>query len=155
MSASSEFFKAKIRTAALNSVRDGIDASAKMLQTKIKQTLNQGKSNVVTRTRVRNTSRGAAGSTYRQWVSGAPAGAPPYKDTGNLGRSITVDTSKLDSAKPSAQVGTNVVYAPALEFGSRRNAPHPFMRPTLADNQKAIKDKFQKVMAGQFRRYMR
>ena len=154
MSASSEFFKAKIRTAALNSVRDGIDASAKMLQTKIKQTLNQGKSNVVTRTRVRNTSRGAAGSTYRQWVSGAPAGAPPYKDTGNLAK-IQVDKSKIDTAKPSARVGTNAVYAPALEFGSRRNAPHPFMRPTLADNQAAIQTKFQKVVAGKFRRYMR
>ena len=154
MSAKGEFFKAKIRTAALNATRDGVEASAILLQTKLKQVLNQGKSNVVTRTRVRNTSRGAAGSTYRQWVSGAPDGAPPYKDTGNLAK-IQVDKSKIDTAKPSAKVGTNAVYAPALEFGSRRNAPHPFMRPTLADNQKAIQTKFQKVASRQFRRYMK
>ena len=155
MSAKGEFFKAKIRTAALNSVRDGVEVSAIRLQTNIKKILNQKDSGKEVRTRVRNTSKGAAGSTYTVWTSGAPAGQPPYKFTGELGRRIDVDLSRIDTAKPSARVGTNLVYARPLEYGSRRNAPHPFMRPTLVNSKTELAELFQKKVFASFRRYMR
>ena len=47
----------------------------------------------------------------------SPAGSPPAKQTGSLGRSIQLDTSRLNDKKPSARVGTNLVYARIQEFG--------------------------------------
>ena len=34
-------------------------------------------------------------------------------------------------AKYTAYVGTNLFYAPYQEFGTRRMAPHPFLRPAI------------------------
>jgi phage gpG-like protein len=52
-------------------------------------------------------------------------GDPPAPDTGTLRNSITTEqVSPL-----VVRVGTNVIYAPPLEFGTVRMAPRPFMRP--------------------------
>jgi len=154
MSAKGEFFKAKIRTAALNATRDGVEASAILLQSNIKKVLNRKDSGKEKRKRVRNTSKGVVGSSYTAWTSGAPAGEPPYKFTGDLGRRIVVDLSNINTDKPSARVGTNLVYAAPLEYGSRRNAPHPFMRPTLVNSKTDLRDAYQRVFAIVFRRQM-
>jgi len=154
MSAKGEFFKAKIRTAALNAVRDGIDVSAKRLQTNIKNACNQG-SSLDYRVRTRNTSKGRKGSTYKTWVRGSPPGKPPFNYTGNLIRSIKVDESQLKTDKPKARVGTNAVSAPPLEYGSRRNAPRPSLRPTLVNSKTELTELFQKKVFASFRRYMR
>lgn len=52
------------------------------------------------------------------------AGDAPAVDTGRLRQSITA--LKVDDGH--WRVGTNVVYAPYLEFGTRRMAARPFMR---------------------------
>jgi phage gpG-like protein len=59
-------------------------------------------------------------------LASAP-GDPPAVDSGRLRQSITV----LRLSDDHYRVGTNVVYAPLLEFGSRKVAPRPFMRPAL------------------------
>ncbi|BDP42923.1 hypothetical protein DAETH_28920 [Deinococcus aetherius] len=52
-------------------------------------------------------------------------GDPPAVDTGRLRQSIVA----LKIAPGRWRVGTNVEYAFWLEFGTRRIAPRPFMRP--------------------------
>lgn len=48
-------------------------------------------------------------------------------DTGRLRQSITVQ----EIAEDHYRVGTNVDYAPHVEFGTRNTAPQPFLRPAL------------------------
>lgn len=86
-------------------------------------------------------------------ISGpGPVGAPPGVDTGRLRASISTNWvessmgrglvgSQADTSegvgKPEKEdrfvvvVGTNVKYAPYLEFGTRRMGPRPFVRPAF------------------------
>ena len=62
-------------------------------------------------------------------------------DTGTLTRSIQVDRRHLrDNRTPRTRVGTNLVYGPVHEFGSRDgNTPkRPFMRPAKRATEDAI-----------------
>jgi HK97 gp10 family phage protein len=65
-------------------------------------------------------------------------GLPPRVDTGRLRASITHRiVSNTDGSY--GEVGTNVSYAPELEFGtSGRKWKHPFMQPALDFNEKKI-----------------
>lgn len=65
------------------------------------------------------------GRVYGNHQASAP-GQSPAVDTGRLRQSIDIDDSKISSLK--IRVGTNVQYAPALEYGSRTIAPRPFLR---------------------------
>ena len=56
----------------------------------------------------------------------APGDAPAV-DTGRLRQSIGVQRV----GEGHYRVGTNVQYAPLLEFGTRRMAARPFIRPSL------------------------
>ena len=47
-------------------------------------------------------------------------------DTGKLRASITTEVGNLE-----AEVGTNVEYAPYVEFGTSEQSAQPFMRPAL------------------------
>ena len=61
----------------------------------------------------------------------AKASAPT--DTGLLRQSITKDV------KPeNATIGTNVEYAPYVEFGTRRQKAQPYLLPSLIKNVKRI-----------------
>jgi len=51
-------------------------------------------------------------------------------DTGRLRASITHEIG-ADSQGLVATVGTNVVYAPFLEYGTSRMSARPFLRPAL------------------------
>ena len=53
--------------------------------------------------------------------------------TGNLKNSITYKVREED-----AIVGTNVEYAPYVEFGTSKMAAQPFLEPSLHDNRKRI-----------------
>ena len=79
----------------------------------------------------------------------AQAKSLPQVDTGRLRNSIMYRTSTTEGgfnnsggekekneitvkpAKFTAYVGTNCFYAPYQEFGTRRMAPHPFLRPAI------------------------
>lgn len=56
--------------------------------------------------------------------------SPTYKRTGNLRSSIS---HRSDSK--SATIGTNIEYAPYVEFGTSRGMPpRPFIRPTVENH---------------------
>lgn len=69
--------------------------------------------------------------TYR-----SKPGEPPRVQTGTLKRSITTDFSDL--GRFIGRVGTNVEYAPYLEFGTSRMAARPFLRPAVHRASRAI-----------------
>lgn len=62
-------------------------------------------------------------------------GEPPAADTGTLHNSITVE---LHPASLRATVNVSAEYAAALEFGTERMQPRPFMNPALQKNIKNL-----------------
>lgn len=54
-------------------------------------------------------------------------------DTGQLRASITHEVSNLQGV-----VGTNVEYAPFVEFGTSKQRPQPYLYPALATNREEI-----------------
>lgn len=52
-------------------------------------------------------------------------------DTGNLRRSITTAMPTVTAGGASTSVGTNVHYAPFVEFGTRHMQAQPYMGPAL------------------------
>ena len=64
-------------------------------------------------------------------------GLPPRVQTGRARASIT-HRLKRTSGKMEAEVGTNVEYARALEYGTSRTYKHPFLRPALDKNVQLI-----------------
>lgn len=82
---------------------------------------------------VKSIQRGpASGRTYkksnptRTHTASAP-GQPPMSDTGRLANSITFD--RLGDL--TAIVGSELNYAPWLEYGTSRMAARPFFRPAV------------------------
>jgi HK97 gp10 family phage protein len=51
-------------------------------------------------------------------------------DTGRLRASIQMDSGR-DGVGPWVSIGTNVEYAPYVEFGTRYMSPQPYMRPAV------------------------
>jgi len=70
-------------------------------------------------------------------------GEPPHVDTGTLRRSITYKI-----AKDSAFVGSNVVYARALEMGYAPGglAPRPYLRPVIDRERDEILACFRDIL---------
>ena len=79
----------------------------------------------------------------------SPPGKPPGVRTGTLRRSIQIDRSKNKGPKPMIRVGTNLVYAPAHEFGSKvGNLPmRPFMRPAFDRSKRKMVKIYQDSIA--------
>ena len=70
-------------------------------------------------------------------VEGAAKNLSPV-DTGNLKGSITHAVGKDD-----ARVGTNVEYAPYVEYGTSKMAAQPYLRPAVDNNIEAIKKRMK------------
>ena len=62
-------------------------------------------------------------------------------DTGMLRASITTDIGSLE-----ASVGTNVEYAPFVEYGTSNQLAQPFMKPAKDKAQRLINKKLRKVI---------
>jgi phage gpG-like protein len=114
-------------------------AAGTFLQTEIKKRLNLGKSPP---------------------PSIAPDG--PFKQTGNLGRSIQVDDRQNKGQKPLVRVGTAQPYAARLEFGfsgtDRKGkritqAARPYMRDTLAKNIRNMQKAAMRAANGALRKF--
>lgn len=60
-------------------------------------------------------------------------------DTGNLRRSITSDVDGL-----TAEIGTNVHYAPHVEFGTRRSKAQPYLRPAGDNSRTDVENLFRR-----------
>ncbi|HQM02115.1 MAG TPA: HK97 gp10 family phage protein [Ruminococcus flavefaciens] len=71
-------------------------------------------------------------------------GEPPAVVTGRLRASIT-HRVQVESGEVAGYVGTNVEYAPDLEFGTSKILPRPFMLPALQRNADWIKNKLKDV----------
>lgn len=77
---------------------------------------------------VQKVSQPGQGRSYGGHRASAP-GDGPAPDTGRLRQSIGVE-----SPSPLIRrVGTNVKYALYLEFGTRKLAPRPFVRPAVEE----------------------
>lgn len=59
-------------------------------------------------------------------------------DTGRLRASITHRFKKVQNGNSYGEVGTNVEYAPWLEYGTSKMSPHPFLTPALEENKATI-----------------
>ena len=74
-------------------------------------------------------------------------GEPPAVVTGTLRASITHRLEEEDG-DTVGYVGTNVEYAPYLEFGTSRMAARPFMFPALETNRTNIVDAIKDELEG-------
>lgn len=86
-------------------------------------------------------------------ISGAspPRSAPgefPHVDSGRLRQSIASEVDVIPGVAVVGRVGTNVEYAPYLEFGTARMAARPFLRPTLRKELRRIRN----ILIGRRRR---
>ena len=68
-------------------------------------------------------------------------------DTGNLRASIT---HRVDGDE--AIIGTNVEYAPYLEFGTSKQSPQPYLRPALDENKSQVRNIMGKIIGDEIRR---
>lgn len=63
--------------------------------------------------------------------------------TGNLKNSIEQKNKTQTSSKVSVDIGTDVDYAAANEYGTSKMSAQPFLRPALDENSNAIKTKIE------------
>jgi HK97 gp10 family phage protein len=68
-------------------------------------------------------------------------GEPPRKRTGNLQNSIKTEVLTM----VQVLVGPTVYYGKFLEFGTRKMAARPFMRPALKETQKSFSKLFRRL----------
>lgn len=81
-------------------------------------------------------------ATAHQIEATAKAFAPV--DTGALRASIGVDTP-AGGGHPTAVIGPTVAYAPYVEWGTARMAPHAFMGPALDRHSPAFTEALSQV----------
>lgn len=71
----------------------------------------------------------------RAWVkASSPSGTPPHRQAGDLQNSVKLFPVK----KTEIVIAATAPYAAALESGSRKRFPRPFMAPALANSVKRI-----------------
>jgi HK97 gp10 family phage protein len=58
-------------------------------------------------------------------------------DTGTLRRSIHTEDGKISSTRAEVVIGTDVDYAPYVEYGTGRMRAQPYMRPALDEEAEA------------------
>lgn len=63
-------------------------------------------------------------------------------DTGRLRNSITHQIGETDSKEPCVYVGTNVSYAPFVEFGTSRMKARPYLKPAVED----FRDEYKEIV---------
>lgn len=67
-------------------------------------------------------------------------------DTGNLRASISMDVKGIE-----AEVGTNVEYAPYIEYGTSRQKAQPFMTPA----RQKVENELNKIIVREVKNYVR
>jgi len=83
-------------------------------------------------------------------------GSPPGVRTGSLRRSFTTRPAKRIGSRVVLALGTNTKYARPLEYGTRKMAARPFMRPALNDpNARASLQRRLAASGDRIRRAMR
>lgn len=76
-------------------------------------------------------------------------GEPPASDTGNLVQNVTIE---IDAHNLKATITSNAEYADALEFGTTKMEPRPYMRVGLENKtdevRAAIEDEIRLELEG-------
>jgi len=96
---------------------------------------------------------GALKRVQKAWVRKAASviedeaarGAPV--DTGKLRGSITSKTI----SDTEAEAGTNVEYAPYVEYGTKFQAAQPYMRPAVDTHKNQLTRDFSEMLSGEYR----
>lgn len=120
-------------TKALAEVLDGIGVGGK-------KGLSDVGVVVTNRVKKRLSQRGT-GRVYRRgrvFHQASAPGMPPAVDTGRLRSSYTWRTGE-DVRGPYVEIGTNVEYAPWLEFGTRYMQARPHLRPAIEELRDEIR----------------
>jgi len=81
-------------------------------------------------------------SFLRRWVQGSKPGEPPRAQTSGLIQSIR---HEVDMASLSVRIGPSVKYGKFLEFGTRKMAARPFMRPALKQATDKLINLFERL----------
>lgn len=127
----------KVGGAGRDAIKKAIDVTSLVLVAELKNTLSQpgrGKIRLQPK-RIRRMLRSkregvrAKGLAFAHGNRASRPGDPPAPDTGALRNSIQREL--LDGGR-RARVGTNLIYAPALEYGTATIKPRPYFRPTIA-----------------------
>jgi HK97 gp10 family phage protein len=88
------------------------------------------------------------GVTHR---ASAP-GEAPASDTGRLINSINTYVDRSDTSATVVAGRGTVNYAAALEFGTQKVAPRPFMAPALEKSKPFIRDRLAKAVSDGIRK---
>ena len=67
-------------------------------------------------------------------------------DTGNLRASISIDLNGME-----AEVGTNVEYAPFIEYGTSKSKAQPFLTPA----KQTVEGQLDKIIKKEVEKYVR
>jgi HK97 gp10 family phage protein len=78
-------------------------------------------------------------------VQGRAKKATPV-DTGLLRNSLSERTQRVDDVTVLGQIGTNVEYAPNVEFGTSKQRAQPYLGPTLQESKTDVVRIVQKAM---------
>ena len=76
----------------------------------------------------------------------------PAADSGRLHQSITTAVVQNDDTRVAVETGANTPYALAMEYGTSRIEPRPFMGPSFNEHREAIKDEVTLAVAQAIRR---
>lgn len=93
-------------------------------------------------------SRGRKGALHEV----SPPGAPPNADTGELHTSITTVDRENSPRRIEVEVGANAPYAAALEYGTSKMEPRPFMSPAFRLHVNRIEGNVRRAVQRALRR---
>lgn len=135
-------FRAKLASAVVPAMDKGALGLVGQLRVDV------GKSARVSAVGARGGPKGGRSAAAYAYEASKP-GEPPRKRTGTLQKSIAREVAVEDGGRSVvARVGTNVPYARPLEFGTRKMAARPFLRPALA----AYLRTFERIVAADLKR---
>ncbi len=81
--------------------------------------------------------------TKRRYTASAP-GEAPASATGTLRKTVKSGIEGTGN-NISGFVGSEEKYAPMLEFGTKRMAPRPWLRPSFEKSEKTVKALFARI----------
>jgi HK97 gp10 family phage protein len=76
--------------------------------------------------------------TMKTYTASSP-GEPPAVATGQLRQSVRTQVDN-SSSMVIGYVGSTLIYAPCLEFGTKKMSPRPWLKPSFEKSEPKLKD---------------